>query len=53
MAKAKAGRVGSAVTLGCVKLAGSLGYSEVELLEKWGPDSKILDIFEGPSRSSS
>jgi len=44
---AKAGRVGSAVTLGCVKLAGSLGYSEVELLEKWGPDSKILDIFEG------
>ncbi len=47
MAKAKTGRVGSAVTLGCVELAGSLGYSEIELLEKWGRDSKILDIFEG------
>ncbi|VXB53461.1 acyl-CoA dehydrogenase family protein [Nocardioides sp. AX2bis] len=47
MAKAKAGRVGSAVTLGCVELAGSIGYSETELLEKWGRDSKILDIFEG------
>ena len=47
MAKAKAGRVGSAVTLGCVELAGSIGYSEVELLEKWARDSKILDIFEG------
>lgn len=47
MAKAKAGRVGSAVTLGCVELAGTLGYSESELLEKWSRDSKILDIFEG------
>ena len=47
MAKAKAGRVGSAVTLGCVELAGTLGYSEGELLEKWSRDSKILDIFEG------
>ncbi len=47
MAKAKAGRVGSDVTLSCVELAGSLGYSEVELLEKWARDSKILDIFEG------
>ena len=47
MAKAKAGRVGSDVTLSCVELAGSLGYSEVELLEKWSRDSKILDIFEG------
>lgn len=47
MAKAKAGRVGSAVTLGCVELAGSIGYSETELLEKWARDSKILDIFEG------
>lgn len=47
MAKAKAGRVGSAITLACVELAGSLGYSEVELLEKWSRDSKILDIFEG------
>jgi len=47
MAKAKAGRVGSDITLSCVELAGSLGYSEAELLEKWARDSKILDIFEG------
>ncbi len=47
MAKAKAGRVGSDITLRCVELAGSLGYSEHDLLEKWARDSKILDIFEG------
>ncbi len=47
MAKAKAGRVGSDITLSCVELAGTLGYSEAELLEKWARDSKILDIFEG------
>ena len=47
MAKAKAGRVGSDVTLSCVELCGTLGYSETELLEKWARDSKILDIFEG------
>ncbi|MDQ6935764.1 MAG: acyl-CoA dehydrogenase family protein, partial [Actinomycetota bacterium] len=47
MAKAKAGRVCSDVTLSCVELAGTRGYSEVELLEKWARDSKILDIFEG------
>ena len=47
MAKAKAGRVGSDITLGCVELAGAIGYSETELLEKWARDSKILDIFEG------
>ncbi len=47
MAKAKAGRVGSDVTLSCVELCGSVGYSERELLEKWARDSKILDIFEG------
>ncbi|MCH1866815.1 acyl-CoA dehydrogenase family protein [Nocardioides sp. CFH 31398] len=47
MAKAKAGRVGSAVTLGCVELCGAVGYGEGELLEKWARDSKILDIFEG------
>jgi acyl-CoA dehydrogenase len=47
MAKAKAGRVASEVTLRCVELAGTLGYSENELLEKWARDSKILDIFEG------
>jgi acyl-CoA dehydrogenase len=47
MAKAKAGRMGSDVTLRCVELAGTFGYSETELLEKWARDSKILDIFEG------
>jgi acyl-CoA dehydrogenase len=47
MAKAKAGRVGNDITLRCVELAGSIGYSEHELLEKWARDSKILDIFEG------
>jgi acyl-CoA dehydrogenase len=47
MAKAKAGRMGSDVTLRCVELTGTLGYSEHDLLEKWARDSKILDIFEG------
>jgi len=47
MAKAKAGRVGSDITLSCVELASSVGYAESELLEKWARDSKILDIFEG------
>jgi acyl-CoA dehydrogenase len=47
MAKAKAGRTGVEVTLGCVELCGALGYGEGELLEKWARDAKILDIFEG------
>jgi len=47
MAKAKAARVGVDITLRCVELAGTLGYSEDSLLEKWARDSKILDIFEG------
>ncbi len=47
MAKAKAGRVGNAITLRCVELLGALGYGETELVEKWARDSKILDIFEG------
>ncbi|WP_269306730.1 acyl-CoA dehydrogenase family protein [Aeromicrobium sp. HA] len=47
MAKAKAGRAGNQITLKCVELAGALGYSETEFLEKWARDSKILDIFEG------
>ena len=47
MAKAKAGRVGNDITLRCVELASTLGYSENELVEKWSRDSKILDIFEG------
>lgn len=47
MSKAKAGRTGTDVTLKAVELAGPLGYSQRTLLEKWGRDSKILDIFEG------
>jgi acyl-CoA dehydrogenase len=47
MCKAKAGRMGNAVTLRCVELCGSLGYAETELLEKFARDSKIIDIFEG------
>ena len=47
MAKAKAGRVATDITLRCIELVGSLGYTEHGLLEKWARDSKILDIFEG------
>ncbi|WP_134426936.1 acyl-CoA dehydrogenase family protein [Mycobacterium ulcerans] len=47
ISKAKAGRMASDVTLKVVELAGTTGYSEQLLLEKWGRDSKILDIFEG------
>ncbi len=47
MCKAKAGRMGNAVTLRCVELCQSLGYSEAYLLEKFARDSKIIDIFEG------
>ncbi|MEM9257259.1 MAG: acyl-CoA dehydrogenase family protein [Pseudomonadota bacterium] len=47
MCKAKAGRVGNEVTLRCVSLCQSLGYSEAHLLEKFARDSKIIDIFEG------
>ena len=47
MAKAKAGRSVVDITLRCVELAGTLGYTEESLLEKWSRDSKILDIFEG------
>jgi acyl-CoA dehydrogenase len=45
MAKAKAGRMATDVTLRCVEFAG--GYGESSLLEKWARDAKILDIFEG------
>lgn len=47
MAKAKAARVATELTLGCVALCGAVGYGEDELLEKWARDAKILDIFEG------
>jgi acyl-CoA dehydrogenase len=45
IAKAKAGRTATEVTLKCVELCAA--YGEDELLEKWARDSKILDIFEG------
>jgi acyl-CoA dehydrogenase len=47
ISKAKAGRIATLITLKCVELCASLGYSHQDLLEKWGRDSKILDIFEG------
>ncbi|MCK0091039.1 acyl-CoA dehydrogenase [Rhodococcus sp. HNM0563] len=47
ISKAKAGRTGTAVSLKAVELAGTYGYSQRPLLEKWARDSKILDIFEG------
>jgi len=47
MGKAKAARVASDITLKAVEMAGTTGYSEQSLLEKWARDSKILDIFEG------
>lgn len=46
-AKAKAGRTCVDVSLKAIELAGSIGYSETSLLEKWARDAKILDIFEG------
>ena len=45
--KAKAGRSGTDICLRAVQLAGTYGYSERNLLEKWSRDVKILDIFEG------
>lgn len=47
LAKAKAGRSCTDICLRCVQLAGTVGYSENDLLEKWARDVKILDIFEG------
>jgi len=47
MAKAKAGRAVTEITLRCVELCGATGYAEADLLEKWARDAKILDIFEG------
>ncbi len=33
-------------------MSGTTGYGEGEVLEKWARDAKILDLFEGTSRSS-
>jgi acyl-CoA dehydrogenase len=46
-AKAKAGRTATDIALRCVRLCGSGGLGETELLEKWARDVKILDLFEG------
>src|SRR4029079_10214277 len=47
MGKATSARVAPDIPLKAVELAGTTGYSEETLLEKWARDSKILDIFEG------
>lgn len=47
MSKAMAGGVVARVTQKCVELAGALGYSEKELLEKWLRDAKVTNIAEG------
>jgi acyl-CoA dehydrogenase len=47
MSKAMAGTVVAQVTQKCVELAGALGYSERELLEKWLRDAKVTNIAEG------
>ncbi len=46
-AKAKAGRTATDIALRCVRLCGSVGLGESDLLEKWARDVKILDLFEG------
>jgi hypothetical protein len=35
------------ITLRCIEIVGGYAYAETELLEKWGRNSKIFDIFEG------
>ncbi len=47
VAKAKTGKAVTWITNKAVELAGPLGYSKNELLEKWLRDAKINDIFEG------
>ena len=47
VAKAKTGKAITWVTNKAVEIAGPLGYSKHELLEKWLRDAKINDIFEG------
>ncbi len=47
VAKAKTGKAVTWVANKAVELAGPLGFSKRELLEKWLRDAKINDIFEG------
>ena len=46
MAKAKAGRVGTEITLRCVELCGALGYGDDELLEKIKTNSTSLEAAD-------
>jgi len=45
--KAKTGKAVTWVTNKAVEICGPVGYSRVQLLEKWLRDAKINDIFEG------
>jgi len=47
VAKAKTGKAVTWIANKAVELAGPIGYSKKELLEKWLRDAKINDIFEG------
>jgi acyl-CoA dehydrogenase len=47
MCKAKAGDVVTRITMKCVELMGTQGYSRSLLLEKWMRDAKVIDLFEG------
>jgi acyl-CoA dehydrogenase len=50
IAKAKTGKAVTWVSNKAVELAGPIGYSKNELLEKWLRDAKINDILKGPDR---
>lgn len=52
MGKAKAARVGSDITLKAVELAGTTGYSEQTLLEKWARTPRSSISSRAPSRFS-
>jgi acyl-CoA dehydrogenase len=47
MCKAKAGDVVTRITMKCVEMMGTQGYSRSLLLEKWMRDAKVIDLFEG------
>lgn len=47
VAKAKTGKAVTWVANKALEIAGPIGYSKSELLEKWLRDAKINDIFEG------
>jgi len=47
IAKAKTGKAITWISAKAVEICGPVGYSKMELLEKWLRDAKINDIFEG------